>query len=234
MTSNPFFNEMVVWETFNNKYEVDRKLTHIFKISVQDKYKEIENIYQQVLSSAEIEKANRYIKNIDAKTYIVSRYFTRVILSTFLKKPPLEIQFQKVLNQKPFVDGIEFNISHSGNYVLLAVSPDPIGIDIEFLNPNFNVESLTNDCFDTSEYAFIMQGANCQINFYTLWTRKEAILKASGEGIVDNLQSISIMEKYATRIGISYEITSNLIDNSHIMSLAVKENNPKLCFWNYV
>ena len=78
---------------------------------------------------------------------------------------------------KPEVDGIYFNISHSGNKVICAVADVPVGCDIEWLREE--PEGVAERFFAESEKAYV----KCKEDFFRLWTRKESYLKMTGEGI---------------------------------------------------
>lgn len=87
---------------------------------------------------------------------------------------------------KPALVGsdIHFNLSHSGEYVVLAVSDQPIGIDVEHKTKNY--ESLAKRCFCPEEYADIVSvdtREEQEKRFLEYWTMKEAYIKLRGEGM---------------------------------------------------
>lgn len=87
---------------------------------------------------------------------------------------------------KPALVGsdIHFNLSHSGDYVVLAVSDQPIGIDVEHKTKNY--EALAKRCFCPEEYEDIMSvdtREEQEIRFLEYWTMKEAYIKLRGEGM---------------------------------------------------
>lgn len=91
---------------------------------------------------------------------------------------------------KPSIPGWRpFNISHSGDLVVLASSSEPIGIDIEQLQQLDYLELATH--FQLQEQAFIREAANTQQAFFELWVKKEAALKAIGTGITNGLKRFS-------------------------------------------
>lgn len=82
---------------------------------------------------------------------------------------------------KPFLpDGPSFNLSHSGRYVVLAVSPGDVGVDIEEIRPRS--EGVAEKCFLNPEQEWIRRQKDPERAFYMLWTAKEAVMKATGEG----------------------------------------------------
>ncbi|MDX8394731.1 MAG: 4'-phosphopantetheinyl transferase superfamily protein [Mariprofundales bacterium] len=84
---------------------------------------------------------------------------------------------------------LHFNLSHSQQYALLAIATIPVGIDIECQREGsrtINILSLAKRFFTTDEYNWLKNITNNkeQINaFFCLWTRKEALVKANGDGI---------------------------------------------------
>ena len=95
-----------------------------------------------------------------------------------------------------------FNLSHSGEYVVLAVSDRPVGIDIEYKKRNF--DSVAKRCFCKSEYNDNLKAAaleDREQRFLQYWTMKEAFIKHSGEGLSVPLNSFQIVRGDT---GISY------------------------------
>ena len=89
-------------------------------------------------------------------------------------------------NGKPLVDFCWFNLSHSGEYVVCAVSENPIGVDIERLD---RLKKRPHYAFFTQrEDSYINAAENFEKRFYTLWTRKEAYIKALGGRLRDAAQ----------------------------------------------
>jgi len=107
---------------------------------------------------------------------------------------------------KPALVGsdIHFNLSHSGDYVVLAVSDQPIGIDVEHKTKNY--ESLAKRCFCPEEYADIMSvdtREGQEIRFLEYWTMKEAYIKLRGEGMRIPFRSFLIERQAETLSKIS-------------------------------
>ena len=89
---------------------------------------------------------------------------------------------------------IYFNLAHSGTWVVLAVSNKSVGIDIELIKPIAEIEEVMKVCFNTIEIEAIKNSTNSLKSFYKFWTSKEAILKATGQGIATNLLAINVLE----------------------------------------
>ena len=122
----------------------------------------------------------------DALRSLAGEWLTRLVLSEKLHVNFSEIQIEHDKNRKPFYNsssGIHFNISHSGDWSVCAVSTLQVGIDIEMVQP---VDlSIARDCFTENEFETMTNftDRNDQLNyFYDIWTIKESYLKATGSG----------------------------------------------------
>ncbi|MFA4870538.1 MAG: 4'-phosphopantetheinyl transferase superfamily protein [Pedobacter sp.] len=218
----------VEWQDYNSNVELSKGITHIFKINIV-LYESIKPEYLSVLDQKEITKANRFKNEDDKKRYVIGKYFSRIILSSFLNLEPKDILFSFTGNKKPYIEGAHFNISHSGRFTIIAISPVAIGIDIEYINAKFDFSPLLNICFKESE----LNSIHDIVDFYTLWTRKEAILKASGEGLIDNLHDIDCLKNVVKRNHINFSISSKKLEDDHIISLAINTLHPNLNYWDF-
>lgn len=223
-----FNPSQVEWQDYKSDIELSKEITHIFKINIS-LYETIKTRYLSVLDQNEITKANRFKNEDDRKRYMIGKYFSRIILSSFLNLNPKDIYFSFTGNKKPYIEGVHFNISHSGRFTIIAISPKPVGIDIEYINEKFDFSTLLNICFKESE----LNNIHNIVDFYTLWTRKEAILKASGEGLIDNLHEIDCLKNIVKRNHINFSISSNHLEHDHIISLAINALPSNLNYWNY-
>lgn len=219
------------WKIFDDKNYFHKEAIHIFRISAIDYYNIVRFSYDEILSDLEMAKASRFIKKDDAERFIASKHSLRFILSKFISAAPAAIQFQQFGNKKPIVNGIEFNMTHSKNLILIAVGPSSIGIDIEYVNSNFDYGILVHNCFSPEEQRYI----NSQLTFYRSWTRKEALLKATGEGITNQMQEITCMDKQTSRLGKEYEIkTFHMEEQQYVFSIAATALVDKdLNFWSF-
>ena len=93
---------------------------------------------------------------------------------------------------KPFLVGhpdIHFNISHSGETAVCAIESVPVGVDIECAPEKLDLE-LVNAIFSTSEAALIKASLCPAMEFALLWTRKESLLKCTGEGLCSTSEEL--------------------------------------------
>lgn len=153
-----------------------------------------------LITSDEQLKASRFRQHIDAKRFLAGRIFTKKILSGILGTRPAHILIHAGKNGKPFVlyNGSElqslcFNISHSGSLVMIGVCNKDIGVDIEEMKPDLMM-GLPATVFSKNELKVFENSSNAVKTFYTFWTRKEAMLKATGEGLIDNLGELEVLD----------------------------------------
>lgn len=217
----------VVWNVFDEIAISVPHAIHIFKLEIDHySYKTGDKLFS-VLSPAEQIKSNRFHKEADQIRYATTRHALRVILSKFTRTPPELIEFHQTGNKKPAINGLEFNVSHSGNLILIGVSASALGIDVEYVNPDFDFSTLINTCFNVEEQLHVKSPED----FYLLWTRKEALLKNTGEGLSDELHEVTCMDSFALRDGIRYEIKS-FSTECYIFSLSSISHQQSLYFWN--
>ncbi len=122
---------------------------------------------------------------------------------------------------KPFVDGdFYFNISHSGDYVVLAEADSPVGVDVERVADIGINDELKNIALTEREKFFVKDSL---LRFFVVWTRKESLIKCEGSGFVsepceiDSLPENNFDEPVNYR-GKIYRIESFMIDG-HLISV---------------
>jgi len=213
------------WQPIPDKIILAENTVCVFKTDIAEYYSRISDKYQDLLPEKELAKAVRYVREADRKRYIADKYFLRSLLSGIISIPAREIEFNHTADKKPFIDGVEFNVSHSGNYILTAIGSRPIGIDLELVNPDFEFEPLLPNNFSEDEVAYI---AGKAVNFYQLWTRKEALLKATGEGITNNLDNVPCLTPTISRNDSTYNLISFTVDEDYTACLATSINEAEI------
>lgn len=154
---------------------------------------EFKSNLSQFLNAPEIKKAKRFYKEIDKNRFIIYRSILKLLLGAYTKSDAKKIYLDYDFNKKPYLAShpwLHFNISHSEDYAAIAVSRKMIGLDIEYLSKDFKFTDLLPDIFDDHEREIIQNTDDKQNAFYTLWTRKEAFVKALGKGIDEDFKYI--------------------------------------------
>jgi 4'-phosphopantetheinyl transferase len=152
---------------------------------------------QRILSEDERERAARFHFERDRIRYIAGRAQLRMLLADYLDASPRELVFQYGANNKPSLagPGPRFNLSHSGGLVLYAVCAEvELGVDVELCNPDFAGERIPEHFFAPDEVLALRSlPEHLQARgFLELWTRKEAFIKARGDGLSLALDSFSV------------------------------------------
>lgn len=154
------------------------------------------------LSEEEITRAENYLLPFDKLRFIVSRAILKRLLSDFSGMNELEIQLEYGKNGKPSLrnnSDLQFNVSHSDQVFVIGFSlGKEIGIDVENLRRNVNVSALESFLFTPQEQE-LFQNMNPEKNqevFIESWTKKEAVLKAGGDGLTKamNLLDVAFLE----------------------------------------
>ncbi|HEV2393476.1 MAG TPA: 4'-phosphopantetheinyl transferase superfamily protein [Verrucomicrobiae bacterium] len=153
------------------------------------------------MSDDEIQRAGRFHFEQHRNRFIAGRGLLRAVLARYLCAAPKQIKFAYGTNGKPCLakstggDNLEFNLAHSEDVALLAVTRTfPVGIDVERIRPMPDAAELVARFFSPRESA-IFRGLPSEEQssaFFSLWTRKEALLKATGEGIGHLLNQVEV------------------------------------------
>lgn len=151
----------------------------------------------EILSEDERERAARFHFERDRIRYIAGRAQLRMLLAGYLDAAPAELVFSYGANGKPSLaaGAPQFNLSHSGALALCAVTADvEVGIDVELYRPDFAGERIPERFFSPDEVAALRATPEelQARGFLELWTRKEAFIKARGDGLSLALDSFSV------------------------------------------
>jgi 4'-phosphopantetheinyl transferase len=136
-------------------------------------------------------------------------------------------EIKYTLSQKPFIEGVQvdFNITHSGNYVLCALSiKSAIGIDIEEIR-SINIEDF-KDIFAAQEWNSLISSPHPEPEFFRLWTRKESIAKADGKGITLELNEIDVLSDSVLLNNKTWYLKEIQIDNQYKTCIASDLREP--------
>jgi len=148
--------------------------------------------WQRLLSSDESMRAARFHFPVDRQSFVAARALLRTILAGYLTADPKGLSFSYSKKEKPSLgpdqadSGVTFNVSHSGGIALLAFARRrEIGIDVEQVRRDFDVEAIAKRFFSTQEQEqlVVLPKEKRFEAFFRCWTRKEAYIKATGDGL---------------------------------------------------
>lgn len=125
----------------------------------------------------------------------------RAILSRYVGRPAKQLRFEYSRYGKPALAAepgqaeVHFNLSHSHGLALVAVTHrQAVGVDLEYIRPMDDYDDVARSTFSANEYAAIraLPAAQRLEAFYACWTRKEAYIKALGEGLSHPLKQFDV------------------------------------------
>jgi len=155
---------------------------------LQSKNKQVD--YWATLDQCEQAIAQRFKRERLTQRYIFAHGLLREVLARYVNDTSTNLQFIQAEKGKPFLRDypeLSFNMSHTGDAWVLAVVQRKcnLGIDIEYFKVRESWQGLVKKCFsvEESEYWHGLPIAEQGRFFYQLWVRKEAFVKALGEGI---------------------------------------------------
>jgi len=189
-----------------------------------------------LLGDEELTRLDRFRQHPDKERHVLAHSLKRAVLSQYLSSTTHELSFSQSDYGKPFCvhpDSPFFNLSHSGDWVVLAVSAESeVGVDVEFERA-IDADSIVKRVSSAREIA-VYQRSECPQNcFLCLWTQKEAISKACGQGISVGLSSIPCSGEVGFHLssfmGVSYASYTYLFFEGGVLSYAsVAHELPKI------
>ncbi|MDQ6819884.1 MAG: 4'-phosphopantetheinyl transferase superfamily protein [Actinomycetota bacterium] len=192
-----------------------------------------------LLSADEQERAARFRFERDRSRYVVGRGQLRCLLARYLDLQPTEVRFQYGAFDKPALVGsdVRFNLAHSGSVVLFGITRvGEIGIDVEIEDAELADERLAERFFSPAEVAVLRSVPHAERPraFLRCWTRKEAFVKARGDGLqlaldtfdvsLDSGQPVAVLRTEWSRSEPMEWILSDLSDEAvgYIAALAIR------------
>lgn len=194
------FNSSIIWQKNEAIGDTDLAETvHVWKVKVPEHFCSLFKEHRHILNPQEYEKAKRFHWEDDFRSYLTGRMVLRILLSKYLDIDAQNIEFGTE-RKKPAIKNdrsLKFNLSYSGEYILISLARTETGVDIEKINPKFDYQSLLESCFSDNEIQSILDKPKIsRINFFRQWTRKEAMLKYTGQGITENLNTVPSLDGY--------------------------------------
>ncbi len=153
-----------------------------------------------MLAPDEVNRAGNYRFNKDRDHFIARRGILRSLIGDYLNYEPRKVQFAYGAFGKPFVidQPLYFNLTHSKDQVIFAFSREtPLGIDMELIKDGIDYMQVADHFFAPGEVASLRkkEGIDLRQSFYRCWTRKEAFIKANGDGLSFPLNQFEVSLK---------------------------------------
>ncbi len=188
------------WHHPSDQITIGDDEVHCWRVSLAEPESAIRKL-AQLLNHEESARANRFHFSRDHNRFVVARAALRVILGRYLETNPTKIQFTYSAYGKPALAGdhpaseLQFNLGHSHEIAIYAFSlRRQLGIDIEHMRPEVSGDEIAERFFAAAEVAALREvPSNCRTEaFFNCWTRKEAYIKARGEGLTFPLGDFAV------------------------------------------
>jgi 4'-phosphopantetheinyl transferase len=179
------------WRESSETLKLGNEDVQVWRAGLERPLGQIE-YFRQMLTPDELSRADRFYFQKDRNHFIVARAVLRTILGRYLNIDPHQLRFRYSFYGKPSLakeydgDQLRFSVSHSHGMALFAVACcRELGVDIERIRPDVATEHIAEQFFSPREVATLRAlPADRQIEaFFNCWTRKEAYIKARGEGL---------------------------------------------------
>lgn len=200
------------------------------------------------LSQEERERAHKLQFQKDREHFIFRHYQLRLILSKYCGCQPHEIKFRYNPYKKPFIfmpdyKEVKFNISFSHDLMLVGLNKHKeIGVDIEKVHEIHDLETVAVNNFSARELKILNEALDKIKTFFTIWTRKEAFIKATGKGMYYPLKSFCVCinstgscehpvifnRPIKSKL---WRITELITSEGYIASLAIKTNKFRISYF---
>jgi 4'-phosphopantetheinyl transferase len=180
----------------------------------------------RVLSEDEQQRADRFSPSLHRRRFVAARVFLRSVLAKYLDIEPASIRFTYTSKGRPELKDntdLVFSVSHSDDLGVIAVARNRmLGIDVEMIRNNLDIPGLSRRFFADAEWQRIRDAPLHEQDrlFFSLWTCKEAFLKARGLGLNGSLNDFAI--NFSPTRG---ECAVQIFDQSNCTQWSIRELN---------
>jgi 4'-phosphopantetheinyl transferase len=179
-----------IWDGSNGDYALPENEVHVWRTGLDIDPVGLAKL-RGILSPDERERSNRFHFEADRRRSVIGRGYLRLLLGKILDLPADGLRFDRDEFGKPRLIPsqrlpLQFNLSHSGDLILIAITIDrAVGIDVEKIRTDLDVDGVAARFFSANERETLalLAGPGRYEAFFTCWTRKEAYLKARGVGL---------------------------------------------------
>lgn len=179
----------IVWQFGSQNKTLVKEEVHVWAASLNLNKDQLTELWT-LLSADEKQRALRFKFDKHRNRFIAARGILRKILSEYFQIPAEQLIFSYASHGKPYISNANtrlfFNMSDSENLAVYAVAKEhEVGIDVEFMPHDFDSLGIAKRFFSAYENQMLEQLPEAQkkVGFFNCWTRKEAFIKAIGEGL---------------------------------------------------
>jgi len=173
---------------------------HLWRSDLDELSEDLDSGFS-ALSPSEQERARRFVFGEPRRRYIVCRAWLRSVLGGYLNQLPHDVPLAANVRGKPCVvarenhAGLQFNLSHCGQFALLAITTGPeVGVDLQSTALDTAWPAIAERFYTPVERKHIqtLPPETRTLAFAEIWTRKEAAVKALGEGLTSQVFFIAV------------------------------------------
>jgi 4'-phosphopantetheinyl transferase len=188
------------WRPAPEALSLPRDAVHIWRAPLDGPASHVQYLWS-LLSADESQRAARFVFAKDRDHFVMARGLLRVLLGRYRQQTPQHLRFAYGPQGKPALaadaggDELSFNVSHSHGLALYAFARGrDIGVDVERIRPDVAQEKIAERFFSSREVAVLrsLPLASQAEAFFACWTRKEAFIKARGDGLALPLHQFDV------------------------------------------
>lgn len=235
------------WVPADPDIELELGQVHIWRVSLAREEAIVQRL-EATLASDEKERANRFVAERSRNEFVVTRGVLRELLGGYLSAAPESLEFDYGPRGKPALASpwgdrpIQFSVSHSHGLALLAFAVSlRLGVDVELIRPDFATDEIAERYFSREEVLELrrLPPSMRSEGFFLCWTRKEAYIKARGEGLQIPLASfqVSLTPGEVTRLksedNSNWDLLSLQPGTGYVGALVTEGKGRRLHLWDW-
>lgn len=207
MPNDDAITDFDAWSVAPQTVELGKDEIHVWRVHLDDYDDRTLDQLKATLAPDEKARAERLVFPRDRNAFVATRGILRELLGRYLGRLPAQIEFDYGPQGKPRLrpelskekespkTSVQFNVSHSHGVALLAFAiARQVGVDVELVRPDFAGEGIAERYFSPQEVTELrnLPASLRDESFFLCWTRKEAYIKARGEGLHVPLDSFHV------------------------------------------
>lgn len=188
------------WSPAPEPFRLEHDEVHVWRACLDQSSPQVE-VLEDLLNEDERSRADRFYFSRDRRRFIVARGILRSLVGRYLGSTPERISLSYGVHRKPALrfesgpDAIRFNLSHSHGIALYALTRGrEVGVDLELVRGDLKSDQIAEQFFSPNEILALraLPPTLRQYAFFLCWTRKEAYIKARGEGLTMPLDQFDV------------------------------------------